>query len=151
MVVNDLKELTTHHENCHQYKKIGEKTIQESLAIVNQEIANVIVHGNNKQSNGGEVKQWSNARQEKEVIGKCPVCGKPIYETQKAYSCNGGRDGCGFVIWKRISSKTIAKTQAVKLLKNKKTDKLKGFISKNGKPFNARLVLKNGKVEFSFD
>ena len=129
----------------------GEKTIQESLAIVNQEIANVIVHGNNKQSNGGEVKQWSNARQEKEVIGKCPVCGKPIYETPKAYSCNGGRDGCGFVIWKRISSKTIAKTQAVKLLKNKKTDKLKSFISKNGKPFNARLVLKNGKVEFSFD
>ena len=129
----------------------GEKTIEESLAIVNKEIKDVIVGGTDRQVNSGEVKQWKNATPEKEVLGNCPVCGKSIYETPKAYSCNGGRDGCGFVIWKRISSKTITKSQAVKLIKNKKTDKLKGFMSKNGKPFNARLVLKNGKVEFSFD
>lgn len=37
---------------------------------------------------------------EKEVIGKCPWCGKNIYEGNLNFYCESGRDGCGFSIWK---------------------------------------------------
>lgn len=35
----------------------------------------------------------------KEIIGKCPRCGKNIYEGKKNYYCEGGKE-CGFTIWK---------------------------------------------------
>ena len=37
------------------------------------------------------------------------------------------------------------------LLTNGKTSQIRGFISKNGKPFDAYLKLENGKVVFDFD
>jgi DNA topoisomerase-3 len=90
---------------------------------------------------------------EKEVniIGKCPKCGKKVTETPKAYSCSGGRGGCGFVVWKIIASKTIPEKQVRKLLYKKKSDKIKGFKSKTGKEFEAFLVIKDDfKVGFEF-
>ncbi len=35
----------------------------------------------------------------KEIIGKCPRCGKNIYEGRLNYYCSGGQE-CGFAIWK---------------------------------------------------
>ncbi|QHI71780.1 DNA topoisomerase 3 [Aminipila terrae] len=35
----------------------------------------------------------------REIIGKCPRCGKNIYEGKKNYYCEGGME-CGFTIWK---------------------------------------------------
>lgn len=75
-------------------------------------------------------------------IGVCPKCGKNVLETAKAYSCCGGRSGCGFIIWKTIASKNISVAQAKKLIEKKKTDLIKGFKSKAGKEFNAYIVLK---------
>lgn len=75
-------------------------------------------------------------------IGVCPKCGKAVLETAKAFSCCGGRNGCGFIIWKTIASKNISVTQAKKLIEKKKTDLIKGFKSKAGKEFNAYIVLK---------
>ena len=41
---------------------------------------------------------------------------------------------------------------AIDLLKNKKTFKINGFISKNNKPFSSILVLDNeGNVNFDFN
>lgn len=78
-----------------------------------------------------------------ESIGSCPKCGKEVLQTAKAYSCCGGRDGCGFIIWKTIASKNISVAQAKKLVEKKKTDLIKGFKSKTGKEFNAHIVLKD--------
>jgi DNA topoisomerase-3 len=36
----------------------------------------------------------------KEIIGKCPRCGKNIYESKTNYYCEKGRE-CNFVIWKQ--------------------------------------------------
>lgn len=36
----------------------------------------------------------------REIIGKCPRCGKNIYEGRTNYYCEAGRD-CNFVIWKK--------------------------------------------------
>lgn len=88
---------------------------------------------------------------EKEPIGTCPKCGKEVLETAKAYSCCGGKDGCGFIIWKTIAGKTISAAQAKKLVIKKKSDLIKGFKSKTGKVFDAYLVLKDDfSVGFEF-
>lgn len=84
-------------------------------------------------------------------IAVCPKCGKQVLEYPKSYSCESGKNGCGFVIWKQISQKNISQTQAVKLISKGKTDLIKGFISKNGKPFDAYLVFKEDKtIGFQF-
>ena len=78
----------------------------------------------------------------REPIGICPRCGKNIVEWDKSYSCESGKDGCKFVIWKTIAGRNITSAQAQKLLKKKKTDLIKGFTSKVGNKFNAYIVLK---------
>ena len=50
-----------------------------------------------------------------------------------------------------ICGRIISKNNASLLLKNGKTSKIKGFISKNNKLFDAYLKLVDGKIEFSFD
>lgn len=89
---------------------------------------------------------------EREVIGKCPKCGKDVVSTAKAYSCNGGKDGCGFIVWKSIAEKNISAAQAKKLIGKRKTDLIKGFKSRSGKEFNAYLILKDDfSVGYEFD
>lgn len=89
----------------------------------------------------------------KPSIGACPKCGKKVFAYPKSYSCESGKDGCGFVIWKTVAGKEISQAQAEKLLTKGKSDILKGFTSKAGKPFDARLKLNNCTfaVEFEFD
>ena len=90
-------------------------------------------------------------KKEGESIGICPKCGKNVVEYPKAYACEGEKNGCSFIIWEKISNKTISKTQAAKLLTKGKTDLIKGFTSKAGNPFDAYLILKNDKtIGFDF-
>jgi DNA topoisomerase-3 len=87
------------------------------------------------------------------VIGECPNpdCSGKIVETPKAYSCSEWKTTqCPAVIWKTIASKLITPTIAKTLLKNGKTDTIKGFKTKNGDTFSAPLALINGKVEIKF-
>lgn len=76
------------------------------------------------------------------AVGKCPKCGKRVIEYSKAFSCESGKDGCGFVIWKSIAGKAISNIQAKRILEQGKSTLLKGFTSKAGKKFDAYLVLK---------
>ncbi|WP_066639812.1 DNA topoisomerase III [Desulfolucanica intricata] len=85
-----------------------------------------------------------------ESLGKCPLCGMAVVEYQRSYGCSGFRQGCQFVIWKKIAGKKITINQARILLEKGNTKKLKGFSSKSGKKFEAALVLKDGKVVFDF-
>ena len=86
-------------------------------------------------------------------IGICPKCGKRIVSYPKSYSCESGKDGCGFVIWKTVAGKEISQTQAEKLLSKGKTDIIKGFTAKSGKSFDAHLKLNKSTfaVEFEFE
>jgi DNA topoisomerase-3 len=84
-------------------------------------------------------------------LGSCPLCGAQIIEQKKSFSCSRWRDGCGLTIWKTMSGKRITSSMAKTLLRAGKTSVLKGFKSKSGQPFSARLKLENGKVSFEFD
>jgi DNA topoisomerase-3 len=99
-------------------------------------------------------------RPERAELGLCPRCGAEtgeiIRENSKAYGCTSWKSreetGCGFVIWKRVASRTLTPEVARQLIEEGKTKEvLSGFRSRAGKPFRARLVLNDeGKVEFEF-
>ena len=84
-------------------------------------------------------------------IGQCPVCGKDVVETGKAYGCSAWRDtGCAFKVWKVKSGKKLTASQVKALLAKGRTAPIKGFKSKAGRPFTAALKL-NTDHEAVFD
>jgi DNA topoisomerase-3 len=92
----------------------------------------------------------STVRQDRESLGKCPLCGREVVEYPKSYGCSGYREGCRFAIWKQVAGKKISRTQVKALLQKGRTGLIKGFKSKAGKKFDAVLKLSDGKVEFDF-
>ena len=62
----------------------------------------------------------------------------------------GYKEGCKFKISLEICKRIIPISAARELLENGKTTKLKGFISKNDKPFDGALKLDGDKVVFDF-
>ena len=82
-------------------------------------------------------------------IGSCPSCGKEVVDRGKAYGCSAWREtGCSFKVWKVKSGKRLTAGQVKALLNRGRTDRIKGFKSKAGKPFEAALKLdgQNGVV-----
>ena len=81
---------------------------------------------------------------EKEVIGTCPRCGKPVYEGKKNFYCSS-RD-CSFTMWKNDRffenrKKALTKPIAAALLADGRA-KVKGLYSaKTGKTFDATVHL----------
>ena len=95
---------------------------------------------------------------EKEVIGTCPRCGRPVYEGKKNFSCSDR--SCGFVLWKNdrfwtSRKKELTKKMAADLLKKGRTN-VKGMWSeKKGSTYDAAVILDdtggkyiNFKLEF---
>ncbi len=82
-------------------------------------------------------------------VGACPLCGGDVVERPKSFSCS--QRSCDLVVWKSVAKKKIGVRTARTLLTKGQTSVLKGFKSKQGRSFNARLVLKGAKVEMEFD
>ncbi|MCB5855941.1 topoisomerase C-terminal repeat-containing protein [Flavonifractor plautii] len=91
------------------------------------------------------------ARLETDSLGLCPICGRQVRAYPKSYSCESGKGGCGFTIWKSIAQKSITEAQVKKLLATGRSSLIKGFVSKAGKNFDAYLILKDDhQVGFEF-
>lgn len=94
-----------------------------------------------------------------EVIGKCPVCGGDVVESDRGFGCANWRENdgnCKFVIWKKFYDKKITNTMVKSLLSKGKTHVIKGWKSrKTGKEFEAALKLepegKYYRVSFLFE
>lgn len=79
-----------------------------------------------------------------EEIGKCPICGNPVVETEKSFGCSNWKNGCKFTIWKNdkfIQSfgKQVTRPMVELLLKNGKVGFHK-LRSKNGNLFSAYFL-----------
>lgn len=91
-----------------------------------------------------------NYKNEKTIVGHCPLCGKDIIESNKSFYCSGFKEGCKFSVWKTIAGKKISKKNIKQLLENGVTTEIKGFKAKSGKQFNAKLQIINGEIKFLF-
>ena len=95
---------------------------------------------------------------EKETVGNCPRCGKPVYEGKKNFACSDR--SCSFVLWKNdrfwtSRKKELTKKMTVDLLTKGRTT-VKGLWSeKRGETYDATVILDdtggkyiNFKLEF---
>lgn len=95
-----------------------------------------------------------------ESIGKCPICGNDIVESEKAFGCINWKNGCKYAIWKDdkyiISrGKKVTKEMVELLLKNGKVG-FRNLKSKNGNQYSAYFRYEmnketgyfNWKIEF---
>ncbi|MHA4046125.1 hypothetical protein [Bacillus cereus] len=89
----------------------------------------------------------------REVITKCPKCGKPIYENTKSFSCSGYKEGCKVSLWKngleKLGKKNITKNEAAKLLSGQ-VIKVKLKSANSGNPYSKEVRFNKEKcwVEF---
>jgi len=90
------------------------------------------------------------APRDPKALGNCPVCTGQIVEGDKAFGCTQWKSGCRFVIWKTIAKREISRDLVLSLLTEGNTPVLDGFVSKQGKPFRARLLLERGAVKLDF-
>ena len=85
----------------------------------------------------------------REELGKCPECGKPVYEGKKSYYCSGYKEGCKFVLWKnsldRLGHADITPAQAMQLLNNE-TIAFTGLKSRAGNEFDAEGKLSKNET-----
>lgn len=82
----------------------------------------------------------------------CPICGEPLMKGKFGWYCSAKKTGtCSFSIPAEVAHKKLADSNVKDLLSIGKTKMIKGFKSKAGKSFDARLQIKDGKVEFLFD
>ena len=95
---------------------------------------------------------------EKETVGLCPRCGKPVYEGKKNFACSDR--ACQFIMWKNdrfwtSRRKEMTRKMAADLLKKGRTS-VKGMWSeKKGSTYDAVVILDdtggkyvNFKLEF---
>ena len=74
-------------------------------------------------------------------ICKCALCGGTVKRTTFGYGCSRYKEGCKFGVNRVICGRVISKKNVYMLHTEGKTSKIRGFISKTGKPFDAVLKL----------
>ncbi len=88
---------------------------------------------------------------EKGIIGICPRCGKPVYESKKNFACSDR--ACSFVLWKQdrfwtSRKKELTVKMAAELLEKGRTS-VKGLWSeKRGGTYDAVVVMKDTGEKF---
>jgi len=141
IVVTDLKspELTAQWEQ--KLSEIQEGRLKDSVFM--EEIQNFI-------------KQiipiiQSNAIPSRQRVGTCPQCKKgTIYEGKKSsYYCSRYREGCKFVLWGMVASKKLNIGDIQKIIKDGRSNIIKGFKSKSGRSFDAAIIL-NAEFQTKF-
>ena len=81
---------------------------------------------------------------EKETVGLCPRCGKPVYEGKKNFACSDR--ACRFVMWKNdrfwtSRRKEMARKMAADLLKKGRTSVKRMWSEKKGSTYDAEVIL----------
>ncbi len=120
----------------------GEMTVEESVKLAEGEIAAIFKSAPRTQP--------ADTGKYGEIVGKCPLCGKNVVRGKYNYGCMGYSEGCEFRMGINICKKDIPILEVKRMFAEGSTSKLYGFISKGGKQFSARLVIKDGTVGFDF-
>lgn len=124
----------------------GEMTVYESVELAKNEIKQVFA------KKEVPIEQDTDYGYFGDVVGKCPLCGGNVVRTRFGYGCSEYKtNNCRFAVRTMICGRVISAANVKQLLETGKSYKISGFISKNNKPFDAYLILNEGKVKFSFE
>jgi len=122
----------------------GENTIDQAVSLAKSEISEVFKKERVCLEKDTDTGFYG------EEVGVCPMCGNKVIRSKYGYSCLGYKEGCKFQISDYICNRVVSKNNVIKMLRDGSSAKIEGFISKNGKKFDAYLVIENGKVNFKF-
>ena len=87
----------------------------------------------------------------KKEVAPCPTCQKgTIMSRKNFYGCSAYKSGCKQTFPATFLKKRLSAKHIEDLCAKGKTEVLKGFVSKAGKTFNAKLVLTNGQLKLDF-
>ena len=139
------KERTAHLGRALKQVYRGELTVKQCVELAEQEISEVFSKPPKPPEEDTDIGTAG------EPVGPCPLCGKPVLRGRYSYGCSGYKEGCNFRLNLEICKRVIPISAARDLLQTGQTVKLKGFTSKNNKPFDAALKLENGKIIFNFN
>lgn len=133
-------------------KKIGEGQGSQDAFINNiLKFLSATIEDAPKKLQSTNIQTAVKEQQAAQYIADCPSCTKGKLVDKKTFiSCSEYKNGCKFSISKTIAKKKLTDKNIKDLLANGKTAKIKGFKSKADKPFDAALVIKDGKIEFAF-
>lgn len=122
----------------------NEIAVVDSVKLAEKEISDIF---NNKNL---PIEEEIDTGLYKDVIGKCPLCNNDVVKGKYNYGCMGYKSGCKFKINFVICKRIISINNAKMLLSTGETSKIKGFVSKNNKLFDAKLKLQDGQIVFDF-
>lgn len=122
----------------------GEISVNDSVALAKNEINTVFKRVEATPETDTDTGFYG------DKVGACPLCQKDVLRGKYGYGCSGYKDGCTFKISGVICKRVISASNAKLLLEKGETSEIQGFVSKTGKPFNARLKLSDGKAVFKF-
>lgn len=135
-------ETTAEWEEMLSKIETGQAQAQDFITNIKDNVVE-IVKSNKEKAEDLSIK----AKEEKEIIGQCPLCKKNIYESDINFYCEGFKDEpkCNFALWKndkyfKAFEKKITKTFAKSILKNNKAT-LKGLKSSKGNIFDAEFSI----------
>ncbi len=124
----------------------GEISVEASVSLAEQEIREVF------DTKSGEFQKSNDTGFYRDVVAKCPLCGKDVIRWKKNYGCSGYKEGCTFSVNTSICGRVISIELLNELIREGKTEVLSGFVSpRTGKNFDASLKLENGKASFVFE
>jgi DNA topoisomerase III len=83
------------------------------------------------------------------VVGKCPICGEDLKESEKYFICSKYKASCTFIIGKSHGGSTMTKLDIDSLMTNKETT-VKDFVSKAGKPYKAKFKIVGQELKLEF-
>lgn len=114
---------------------------QMILKLVNQDIPE-----------NEKLKKLAEQKKESSNVTLCPECSKGYMVKKKSfYGCTEYKNGCEFTLPGVLLDKKLSEIVIKDLCENKKTDTIKGFKSKKGSNFDARLKLENNELKFEFN
>ncbi|MEK1346237.1 type IA DNA topoisomerase, partial [Limosilactobacillus fermentum] len=145
-------EMTAKWEQALQQISTEERTPDNFLSQIKKFIVKLIADVPTQLTGSAAIKQQIDHQQQAqkaaEVFLETPQA--IVLNKQKFYIVKP-KQGEDFTLPKKWSSKTLGKTAIKALVTKGETSKLKGFKSKKGKSFDAKLKLDGHKLSFDFD
>lgn len=90
----------------------------------------------------------------KNIVGKCPVCGKNILEGKSGYYCEDFKtepnEGCSFSVYGKVGNTTVVSYQAAQIFQYGRTKSAYKIVYKSGKEFTGYITCRKNEEDGNY-